>query len=70
MDGGRENFSPQTDLRDFLSAVEEAGQLEKVNGAHWDKEMGATYSCSPWSNPCSMPMRPGFLRGDGCITSP
>ena len=41
MDGGRENFSPQTDLRDFLAAAEEAGQLEKVNGAHWDKEMGA-----------------------------
>ena len=41
MDGGRENFSPQTDLRDFLAAVEEGGQLEKVNGAHWDKEMGA-----------------------------
>ncbi|MBI76820.1 MAG: hypothetical protein CMM53_03425 [Rhodospirillaceae bacterium] len=41
MDGGRENFSPQTDLRDFLAACEENGQLEKVDGAHWDKEMGA-----------------------------
>ncbi|MEE8332689.1 MAG: UbiD family decarboxylase [Alphaproteobacteria bacterium] len=37
----RENFSPQTDLRDFLEAVEQGGQLEKVDGAHWDKEMGA-----------------------------
>ena len=35
------NIDVQTDLRDFLAAVEEGGQLEKVNGAHWDKEMGA-----------------------------
>ncbi|MDH3420300.1 MAG: UbiD family decarboxylase [Gammaproteobacteria bacterium] len=31
----------QTDLRDFLAAVDDAGQLKIVNGAHWDKEMGA-----------------------------
>ena len=35
------NIDVQTDLRDFLAAIEEAGQLQKVNGAHWDKEMGA-----------------------------
>ena len=35
------NIDVQTDLRDFLAAAEEGGQLEKVNGAHWDKEMGA-----------------------------
>lgn len=31
----------QTDLRDFLAAVDSAGQLKTVSGAHWDKEMGA-----------------------------
>ena len=31
----------QTDLREFLAAVEAAGQLKKVSDAHWDKEMGA-----------------------------
>ena len=31
----------QTDLREFLAAVDAAGQLKKVNDAHWDKEMGA-----------------------------
>ena len=31
----------QTDLREFLAAVEAAGQLKTVSDAHWDKEMGA-----------------------------
>ena len=31
----------QTDLREFLAAADAAGQLKTVNGAHWDKEMGA-----------------------------
>ena len=35
------NIDVQTDLRDFLAAVDEAGQVEHVAGAHWDKEMGA-----------------------------
>ena len=29
------------DLRDWLQEVEKLGQLKKVNGAHWDLEMGA-----------------------------
>jgi len=29
------------DLRDWLLEVEKLGQLKKVNGAHWDLEMGA-----------------------------
>ncbi len=29
------------DLRDWLVEVEKLGQLKKVNGAHWDLEMGA-----------------------------
>ena len=30
-----------TDLRDFLRRVEDAGELLKIDGAHWDKEIGA-----------------------------
>ena len=40
MDGAIANQHVQTDLRDFLAAVEEGGELKKVAGAHWDKEMG------------------------------
>ena len=29
------------DLRDWLIEVEKLGQLKRVNGAHWDVEMGA-----------------------------
>ncbi len=28
-------------LRDWLDQVEKLGELQKVNGAHWDREMGA-----------------------------
>src|SRR4030042_699384 len=28
-------------LRDWLSKVEDLGELQKVSGAHWDKEMGS-----------------------------
>ena len=28
-------------LRDWLEQVEQFGELLKVNGAHWDREMGA-----------------------------
>jgi len=28
-------------LRDWLEQVDKFGELQKVNGAHWDKEMGA-----------------------------
>src|SRR5215207_4020854 len=28
-------------LRDWLEQVEKMGELLKVNGAHWDREMGA-----------------------------
>ncbi len=34
-------MSVQTDLREFLAAVEKGGEVKVVNGAHWDKEMGA-----------------------------
>ncbi len=35
------NRNPQTDLRDFLDQVEDGGELKRVTGAHWDKEVGA-----------------------------
>jgi 4-hydroxy-3-polyprenylbenzoate decarboxylase len=35
------NATPQTDLREFLKAADAAGQVRTVEGAHWDKEMGA-----------------------------
>ena len=28
-------------LRDWLEQVDKLGELRKVNGAHWDREMGA-----------------------------
>ncbi|MEW2544183.1 UbiD family decarboxylase [Streptomyces sp. NPDC047002] len=31
----------QSDLRSFIEAVDDGGELEVVSGAHWDKEMGA-----------------------------
>ncbi|NQV56300.1 MAG: UbiD family decarboxylase, partial [Rhodospirillales bacterium] len=33
--------SVQTDLRAFLGSVGDAGQIQHVSGAHWDKEVGA-----------------------------
>jgi len=32
---------PQNDLREFIAAVQKRGELAVVNGAHWDKEVGA-----------------------------
>ncbi len=35
------NEAIQTDLRAFLAAVEEGGELKRVSDAHWDREIGA-----------------------------
>ena len=35
------NDDIQTDLRAFLAAVEEGGEVRHVAGAHWDRELGA-----------------------------
>ncbi len=35
------NDEVQTDLRTFLAAVEEGGEVKHVAGAHWDRELGA-----------------------------
>ena len=35
------NDEVQTDLRTFLAAVEEGGEVKHVAGAHWNRELGA-----------------------------
>ncbi|MFC2070164.1 UbiD family decarboxylase, partial [Chloroflexota bacterium] len=30
-----------TDLREFIAAVDNLGELKRVEGAHWDLEIGA-----------------------------
>ncbi len=35
------NDEIQTDLRAFIAAVEEGGEVKHVAGAHWDRELGA-----------------------------
>ena len=35
------NDEIQTDLRAFLAAVEDGGEVKHVAGAHWDRELGA-----------------------------
>jgi len=36
-----ENATAQNDLREFIAACDARGELARVDGAHWDKEMGA-----------------------------
>jgi len=31
----------QSDLREFITAVERRGELARVDNAHWDRELGA-----------------------------
>src|SRR5213593_3136449 len=39
--GTRQSAVTYRGLRDWLEQVERLGELLKVNGAHWDREMGA-----------------------------
>src|SRR3989449_9939027 len=39
--GTRQSAVTYRGLRDWLEQVEKFGELLKVNGAHWDREMGA-----------------------------
>ncbi len=39
--GTRQSAVTYRGLRDWLEQVEKLGELLKVNGAHWDREMGA-----------------------------
>ncbi len=32
------------DLRDWIKEVEEAGELKRIEGAHWDLEIGGITS--------------------------
>jgi len=36
-----QNPIPQNDLREFIKACEAKGELARVPGAHWDRELGA-----------------------------
>jgi 4-hydroxy-3-polyprenylbenzoate decarboxylase len=40
--GASESAVTYRGLRDWLKQVEQMGELLKLNGAHWDREMGAT----------------------------
>jgi 3-polyprenyl-4-hydroxybenzoate decarboxylase len=31
------------DMQSFISALEEKGRLKKINGAHWDLEIGTIH---------------------------
>ncbi|MFH1489968.1 MAG: UbiD family decarboxylase [Pseudomonadota bacterium] len=63
---------PYKDLRDFLSLVEAMGELKKISGVHWDKEMGAiteiVYREKPVDSPALLFDRiPGYPEGYRCL---
>ncbi|MGE0746636.1 MAG: UbiD family decarboxylase [Rhodospirillales bacterium] len=62
----------QTDLRAFLAAVENGGELKTVRGAHWDKEMGAVTEVLYREKVDKSPLLlfddiPGYPKGMRCI---
>ena len=72
MDGSISNRHVQTDLRDFLAAVEEGGELKRVSGAHWDKEIGAVTEVLYREKVDRSPLLmfddiPGYPKGFRCI---
>ncbi len=72
MDGAIANQHVQTDLRDFLAAVEEGGELKKVAGAHWDKEIGAVTEVLYREKVDRSPLLlfdevPGYQKGFRCL---
>ena len=72
MDGAMANQYVQTDLRDFLAAVEEGGELKTVAGAHWDKEIGAVTEVLYREKVDRAPLLlfdevPGYKKGFRCL---
>ena len=72
MDGSISNQHVQTDLRDFLAAVEEGGELKTVSGAHWDKEIGAVTEVLYREKVDRSPLLlfddvPGYQKGFRCL---
>ncbi len=66
------NDEIQTDLRAFLSAVEEGGEVERVAGAHWDRELGAVTEVLYREKVDKSPLLlfdevPGYARGMRCL---
>ena len=60
------------DLRDFLSLIDEIGELKKISHVHWDKEMGAiteiVYREKPVDSPALLFDRiPGYPEGYKCL---
>ncbi len=66
------NDEIQTDLRAFLSAVEEGGEVERVAGAHWDRELGAVTEVLYREKVDKSPLLlfdevPGYAKGMRCL---
>lgn len=63
---------PYRDLREFLSLVESMGELKRVGGLHWDREMGAfteiVYREKPADSPALLFDRiPGYPETYACL---
>ena len=66
------NDAIQTDLRAFLAAVEEGGELKPVAGAHWDREIGAVTEVLYREKVDKSPLLlfdevPGYPKGMRCL---
>lgn len=60
------------DLREFLACVEDRGELAKVDGAHWDKEIGAITEIGYREQPVDAPALlfdevGGYPKGFRCL---
>ena len=66
------NDEIQTDLRAFLAAVAEGGEVKHVAGAHWDRELGAVTEVLYREKVDKSPLLlfdevPGYGRGMRCL---
>jgi 4-hydroxy-3-polyprenylbenzoate decarboxylase len=67
-----EKGTAQNDLREFMAACEARGELAVVNGAHWDKEIGAVTEVLYRQKVEKSPMLvfdeiPGYPKGFRCL---
>lgn len=66
------NDEIQTDLRAFLAAVADGGEVKHVAGAHWDRELGAVTEVLYREKVDKSPLLlfdevPGYARGMRCL---
>ena len=66
------NDEIQTDLRAFLAAVDDGGEVKRVAGAHWDRELGAVTEVLYREKVDKSPLLlfdevPGYARGMRCL---